>query len=495
MMMDAVTARPRSPRSPTGSGRSAIGLPDAGLVPCVDGAPRRYVNLDYAASTPVLAEVLAAVEAFLPWCSSVHRGSGFYSQVATAALEGAREAVAEFVGSREGDEVVFVRNTTEAINVLAAALPAGTRVLSSPIEHHANMLPWRRHEVDLLPFTDSPAELVAACDEMLDDARGRIELVAVTGASNVTGEVWPVAALAEVAHRHGAELLVDAAQLAPHRPIDMREAGIDYLALSGHKLYAPFGGGALVARPRRLRTAEPLLRGGGAIKFVTLSDVVWADLPDRFEAGSPNVPGAVALGAACDALLARGMEEVAAEERALTADMEAGLRPIPGLRRYRLWRDDACDRVGVLTFNLDGYRHSALAAILSAEYAIGVRSGCFCAHPLVTRLLGVADEEAAAIRAEAAAGSHRRMPGAVRASLGLGSRRGDVAALTEALVEIAACGPRWRYVYDDELDEHRPEPDPRSWPALPIRLSGGLEGPVPPDGRPARGQRPAALTA
>ena len=128
-------------------------------VPCVDGRARRYVSLDHAASTPVMADVWAAVEAFVPWYSSVHRGSGAKSQVSTAAFEEARDAVAAFVGARAEDEVVFVRNTTEAINVMAAAMPAGARILSSPVEHHANMLPWRRHDVRLLPFTSSAAEL------------------------------------------------------------------------------------------------------------------------------------------------------------------------------------------------------------------------------------------------------------------------------------------------------------------------------------------------
>ena len=157
------------------------------VVPCVDGPPRRYVNLDYAASTPVMAAVWDVVEAFVPWYSSVHRGSGVKSQVATAEFEGARDVVAEFVGARADDTVVFVRNTTEALNVLAAALPPGTRVLGSPVEHHANLLPWRRHDVRLLPFTRTPDELLEATERAL--RAERIDLVAVTGASNVTGGV------------------------------------------------------------------------------------------------------------------------------------------------------------------------------------------------------------------------------------------------------------------------------------------------------------------
>ena len=420
-------------------------------VDCVDGRRLPYANLDHAASTPVMAEVWDAVEAFAPWYSSVHRGSGFKSQLSTAEFEGARDDVARFVGARRGDDVVFVRNTTEAINLLAASLPAGTRVLSSPVEHHANMLPWRRHDVRLLPFTRSPGELLDETERAL--RADRIDLVAVTGASNVTGEVWPVAELAALAHRHGAELFVDAAQLAPHRPSDMARAGIDLLAFSGHKLYAPFGAGALVGR---MRDGEPLLAGGGAIRLVTLDDVIWADAPDRYEAGSPNVVGVVALAAACRALRELGMDAVAAHERSLAVRLWTGLATVPGLEQLTLWPRGTVDRVGVATFNLAGHRDPLLAAILSAEHAIGVRHGCFCAHPLMTELLRVPDAEARRLHADLRAGRHPRLPGAVRASLGLGATAGDVDRLLAALREIAAHGPRWRYEHVPEHDEYRP---------------------------------------
>jgi selenocysteine lyase/cysteine desulfurase len=404
-------------------------LGDDTQVPCVDGRHRRYVNLDYAASTPVMAEVWEAVGAFAPWYSSVHRGTGYKSQVATDAFEGARGDVARFVGARRSDHVVFVRNTTEAINVLAASLPQGTRVLSTPVEHHANMLPWRRHDLRMLPFTRSPAGLLDAAERAL--RAERIDLVAVTGASNVTGEVWPLAELAELAHRHGAKLFVDAAQLAPHRPIDMARTGIDALAFSGHKLYAPFGAGALVGR---LGAGEPLLHGGGAIRLVTLDDIVWADAPDRYEAGSPNVIGVVALAAACRALHAAGMDAVADHERRLAARLWSGLITVPGLRSLRLW-PAAADRVGVASFNVEGYRDTELAQRLSDHHAIAVRHGCFCAHPLMARLLDVPDAVQTRLHAELAAGGSPELPGAVRASIGIGTTEEDLDLLVRALHE------------------------------------------------------------
>jgi selenocysteine lyase/cysteine desulfurase len=183
--------------------------------------------------------------------------------VSTAAFEDARDSVSRFVGAGDDQAVIFVRNTTEATNVLAAALPAGARVLSSPAEHHANMLAWRRHDIRSLPFTASADELCEACERELQAAWPRIDLLAVTAASNVTGEVWPLEALAEIAHRHGAAFFVDAAQLAPHRPLDMAATGIDFLALSGHKLYAPFGAGALVGTATACGWVSPCCTGAG----------------------------------------------------------------------------------------------------------------------------------------------------------------------------------------------------------------------------------------
>ena len=416
---------------------------------------RRYVNLDYAASTPALPEVWQAVEAFMPWYSSVHRGSGIKSQIATEAFESVRDLVAEFVGAPQGHDVIFVRNTTEAINVLAAALRAGTRVLSSPVEHHSNMLAWRSHDLQLLPFPESADALCEACARALGSAHPAIDLVAVTGASNVTGEVWPLGRLAEIAHRYGAQLFVDGAQLVPHRPVDMTAAGIDFLALSGHKLDAPFGAGALISPMGRIAGAVPLLRGGGAVKLVTLDDVVWADAPERYEAGSPNVIGVVALGAACRVLGALGMEAVAEHERTLADRLRSGLAVIPGLEQLAIWEGEEVDRVGVASFALHGYRHPLLAAILSAEHAIGVRHGCFCAHPLITRLLGIPEREVHRLRVQLAAGGTPPLPGAVRASLGLGTTEDDVDRLTGALGDIARAGPAMGYRHDAEHDEYR----------------------------------------
>jgi selenocysteine lyase/cysteine desulfurase len=262
---------------------------------------------------------------------------------------------------------------------------------------------------------------------------------------------------------------VDAAQLAPHAPIDMARDGIDYLALSGHKLYAPYGAGALIGERDWLSAGDPFLRGGGAVKLVTVDETLWAELPDRQEAGSPNVIGAVALGVACDTLASVGMDRVAAEEGELLAYARSTLGAIPEFEHYRVWPAEH-PRVGLLTFNMRGVPYDLLAAVLSAEYGIGIRHGCFCAHPLMMRLLRVDDAEAHRLIDETKAGHHERFPGAARMSLGLGSTRADVDLFADALRAIAADGPRWTYAIDGETDQYEPTPDPRPLPPLAARM-------------------------
>jgi selenocysteine lyase/cysteine desulfurase len=440
-------------------------------VPLVTGGERRYVNLDYAASAPCLAQVKEAVDELLPWYSSVHRGAGYKSQLATAAYEGARDAVRSFLGARESDAVVFTRNTTDAVNMLAAALPAGTQVLVFASEHHANLLPWRRGDVTCLPVPSSPAEALELLERALAGrAAGPAPLVSVTGASNVTGEIWPYPDIARLAHRYGARLLLDAAQLAPHRRIDMAASGVDYLTLSGHKLYAPFGAGALVGRPDWLAAAPPFLAGGGAVRYVSADDVIWAGLPDRQEAGSPNVVGAVALGVACRTLQAGDMELIASEEAELADRGRAALAAVPGVQLYQLWAAEH-PRIGVLPFTLASLPYARLAAVLSAEYGIGVRHGCFCAHPLMITLLGIDAQRDAGLREGLRRGELTVLPGAVRASMGLGTTAEDLTELVDAVTEIAATGPGWTYRSSLDGTDCWPDPDPRPCPDLPFDLA------------------------
>jgi selenocysteine lyase/cysteine desulfurase len=400
------------------------------------------LNLDYAATTPALRVAIDAVTAFLPDYGSVHRGGGRRSTLSTEAYESARESVASFVASPAGSSVIFVRNTTEAANLLSAALRSGSRVLCSPFEHHANLLPWRSHDVRYLPFTRSEADFLEVVETSLRqalDAGRPIDLLAVTGASNVSGEVTPIAALARLAHDHGARIFVDAAQLAPHRPIDVGALDVDFLAFSGHKLYAPFGTGALIARDEALRDGLPLLHGGGAVRLVSLDDVAWGDVPHRYEAGTPNTVGAIALGAACRALRTFGMERLSAIETAIAEPLWEGLRSVPGVSLLQMW-EDARDRVGVATFAIEGIEPQEVARGLASDWGIAVRSGAFCAHPLVAYLLGVSAEHTRRLFDALAGGGEVRVPGAVRASIGLGVTRNDIDVFLDAVHTLAAGG-------------------------------------------------------
>jgi selenocysteine lyase/cysteine desulfurase len=426
-------------------------------VPLVDGARRRYGNLDNAASTPALREVRDAVDAFLGWYSSVHRGAGYKSRISTEAYEAARNTVRRFVGGNERDHlVIFGKNATEAINKLAYRLPLRSDdvVLVSLLEHHSNDLPWRaRARVEHVRADEAGRLDEAHLEWLLGRHAGQVRLVAVTGGSNVTGHMPDIHSIAARAHAAGAEIVVDCAQLAPHRPVNMGPlsdpAHLDYVALSAHKIYAPFGTGALIGRRDTFERGAPEYRGGGTIDFVGLDDVAWAAAPDRDEAGTPNVVGAVALAAAVDALEALGMDAVARHETALTARALARLARIEGVRLYgETDPARARERLGVLPFTVTGMPHGLVAAILSAEYGIGVRNGCFCAHPYLVHLRGLDAGEVARIRAGIAAGDRRDVPGMVRASFGLCNRIDEIDALATALERISAGAHRGGYIQD-----------------------------------------------
>ncbi|MGR6322413.1 aminotransferase class V-fold PLP-dependent enzyme [Micromonospora soli] len=417
-----VTLVPSLPVLPAPTGPDPLG---------VLGVPGQ-INLDHAASAPCARAAADAVAELLPWYASVHRGAGALSRRCTLAYERARQTVGDFLGARPGDHVIFTRNTTDAINLLARALPAGTTVVTFAGEHHANLLPWPRGSVRL-PVPDSPGAAVRALDaalaELSRDARpGLPVLVAVTGASNVTGERWPVAELARVARRHGARILVDAAQLAPHAPVDLAALDVDYLALSGHKLYAPFGAGVLVGRGDWLDAAPPYLAGGGATSHVGAAthEVRWATGPARHEAGTPNLLGAVALAAVCAALADADRDALHAREQALLARLRDGIAALPHVVELRTF-GPAAPRVGIVSFVVAGWDSADVAARLAAEHRIGVRDGLFCAHPLARRLLS---------EAAARSGRDDLPPTALRASLGLGTTRFDVDALLTALAAL-----------------------------------------------------------
>ena len=436
------------------------------VVPCVDGTERRYVGLDAAASTAPLPAVAEAVEAFLPWYSSVHRGAGYKSQRATQDYELARLAALRFCGRDvDGDDVaVLCRNTTEAINHIAyrLRLDPDDVVLTTVVEHHANLLPWGR--VARRRYVECGRDGTFGLDDVVAQLRTtpRPKLLAITGASNVTGWLPPLDGIVEAAHAEGVPVLVDAAQLAPHRPLP---ATADYVAWSGHKMYAPFGASAFVGPRAAFADGDPFLAGGGAVDLVDLAEGVWTDPPEREEAGSPNVVGAVALHAAIDELGRIGWDAIAEHEHRLARRLRDGLAAVDGVRLLGPGRD--VPTLALATFVVEDVPHALVAARLSAEHAIGVRHGCFCAHPYLLRLLDLSPTEIDSYRADVLRGDRRRIPGAVRASAGLDTTEDDVDALCDAVARIASgdASPV-EYEQDPHTGDWHPVGDLPGWSGL-----------------------------
>lgn len=440
-------------------------------VPVAGGATAPYVNLDNAASTPPLRAVRDAVHRMADIYSSVHRGTGYKSLLSTSLYEEARRTVAAFLGVDEATQsVVFVKTTTEATNLVAGVLArrGGGCVVTTAMEHHANLLPWRhRLETVVVGVDDSGRIDLAQMERVLAERSGEVALVAVCGASNVTGVVTPIHDIAAMAHRGGARIFVDAAQLAPHHRIDMRPASdpthIDFLALSAHKLYAPYGSGVLVG-PDDFFTGPPGLMGGGAVDVVTPTETVWSAMPDREEAGSPNVIGAVALAVAVDEVRRIGFEAVEEHELSLARWVVDGLRDLPGVRCLGpSWDDSAVDRLGLVSLEIEGFHNGLVAAALSWEWGIGVRHGCFCAHPYLMSLLGLSPERVDALRDEVVAGRRSELPGAVRVSFAPYNTAAEADLVVSAIRSIATAGPREEY----RRDAHGEFLPAGGWPPLP----------------------------
>jgi cysteine desulfurase/selenocysteine lyase len=443
-------------------------------VPILGGGTVVGINFDNAASTPPLKRVRDAVNGFSDVYSSVHRGTGYKSRLATEAYEQARELVANFLGVDDRSQVViFVKGTTDALNRIAAeqARLDGRQVLVTEMEHHADLLPWRHRSGHVMVGLTEDGHLdLDAIEHALRANEGRIGLVAVCGASNVTGFVTTIHEVAELAHKHRARISVDAAQLAPHHRIDVRPASdpghLDFVSLSGHKMYAPYGAGVLVA-PRDFFEGAPEVMGGGAISIVTWDDTVWADLPDREEAGSPNVIGAVALGVAIQTLVELGFDEMLEYETDLGGHLLAALDRVPGVAVLGgLESPPGSERLGLASFVVDGMHHGLVAAALSHEWGIAVRHGCFCANPYVFHLLHMNKEEVQGVESEVTSGHRKALPGAVRASLAPYNTEAEVDRFIDAVTNVAR--GRLKATYEQAPDgTYAPA---GGWPRIPSPL-------------------------
>ncbi|MFF4253104.1 cysteine desulfurase [Streptomyces sp. NPDC001663] len=351
----------------------------------------RLVYLDSGATTQKPLQVLDAERDFyLTHNAAVHRGAHQLAGEATEAYENARHTIARFVGARD-DEVVFTKNTTEGINLVAYALGnagrigPGDRIVVTEMEHHANLVPWQQlaertgATLDWFGLTDEGRLDLTRIDELLDE---RTKVLAVTHQSNVLGTINPVRELADRAHEFGTLVVVDGAQSVPHRPVDVRELGADFLAFSGHKMLGPNGIGVLWGRRELLAELPPFLTGGSMIEIVEMDRTTFLPPPQRFEAGVPMTSQAVALAAAVDYLEALGMAEVAAHEDQLTTRALALLQEIPGVRV--IGPHDLTARGSAVSFTVDDIHPHDVGQILD-DRGIAVRVGHHCARPIVKR--------------------------------------------------------------------------------------------------------------
>lgn len=383
----------------------------------IDG--RRLVYLDSAATALKPRAVIDAVRHHYERdTANIHRAVHTLARRATEAYEAARARVAAFLGAASPAELVFVRNATEAINLVAQAwarpaLRPGDEILITELEHHSNIVPWQ------LVCEQTGARLVVARIEDDGDVAaarvtaaitGRTRVVALAHVSNVLGTVLPVAAIARAAHDAGAVVVVDGAQAAPHLRVDVAALGCDFYAVSGHKLYGPTGIGALWGREALLDAMPPYQGGGEMIKAVTFERTEYNDVPYKFEAGTPNIAGAIGLGAAVDYVAAVGLAAIAAHERRVGGYARDALRAVPGLRLL----GDAPDKLGVFAFTLDGAHPHDVGTIVDTE-GVAIRTGHHCAQPLLDRF-GV--------------------PATARASLGMYNDTDDIDALVAALHRV-----------------------------------------------------------
>ncbi len=412
-----------------------------------------YVHFDNAASTPALQPVVEQMIDHLGWYSGVHRGTGHKSWWSSHAYDESHQIIGRFVGADlDRDTVIFTKNTTEAINKLAYRFPwrPDDQVISTEMEHHSNDLPWRfRTRVQYVPVDENGHLQMAALEQMLRSAYPHTRLLTVCGASNVTGHINDIHYLAALAHEYGASILVDGAQLVPHVPVDMKAhhdpGHIDFLTFSGHKIYAPFGCGALIGPREFFQQGDPDHTGGGTVSLVNQEQILWADLPDREEAGSPNVIGAIALADTLRYLQILGMKRMTAYEDDLTGYALDALASVSGLTIY-----GSRPRVGVISFNLAAIPHSQLGSILCHEGGFGLRSGCFCAQAYVRKLLGINFNWSLPDWSRI---TPAHWPGMVRISLAAYNTRQEIDSLVRLLQQIAQNPGYYKRMYPFSSDQ------------------------------------------
>lgn len=413
-----------------------IGLDE--LVQLSDGSQAVAINFDNGATTPSLVSALDAIRDQLPMYGSIGRGKGQKQSHSTEVFNATRTKMLDFVSAPASEySAIWCGTATDGLNKIAGALVSNASevVLTTRMEHHANDLPWRARGTVVYADVDEKGRLrIEDVERLLADHT--VKVVSVQAASNVTGYVNDVHVIAKLAHAAGAIMVVDGAQIGAHRAFSMKGAteaeDIDFFVCSAHKMYAPFGSGAIVAKTALLDEALPAYRGGGMVDIVADSEVTWLSSPDRWEAGSPNYFGVVGFGAALDTFASVGFDAIAEHEQRMLRKTLDGLAELPRVAVYGDTQEIS-DKVGVIVFDVEGIKAADVAKQLADEYGIAVRQGEFCAHPYCHRLLGISDEEIVAGMKTPGF----EPPAMVRISFGMYNDEGEVDAFLAAMEAIA----------------------------------------------------------
>lgn len=413
------------------------------LVPLDNGQMVPAINLDNAATTPPFKAVADKIWEELLYYGSIGRGRGQKSEHSSAVYTAGRDMVKRFVGADSEKYTVFYVNcTTDGMNKLASALieSPDDLILTTRMEHHANDLPWRERANTIHAEVDENGRLrMEEFEKILEAHHGLIKYVSVTAASNVTGYVNDVHAIAKTAHKHGAKIIVDGAQIVAHRKFSMLgntpEEDIDFFLFSAHKMYSPFGGGAVVGLSDVLGHHIPIFYGGGMVQVVRDESVIYTGPPDLYEAGSPNYPGVVGMLKAIEILSQIGFEYIEAHEQRLLKRVLQELKKIPDVILYGD-NEQIADRVGILVFNIEDVENEIVAEMLSGRRGIAVRHAAFCAHPYVSRLAG--EPPRASEEAEISCSPPYGM---VRVSFGIYNTEEDADALLDLIRELVKHKP------------------------------------------------------
>ena len=387
----------------------------------VDGKGRLIpINFDNAATTPPFKRVMKKVLETSEYYGSIARGDGKKSQYCSDLYESSRKYILEYFNAPEDIyTAIFVGNTTDGLNKLSNILIESKEdiVITTRMEHHSNDLPWR-NKCDLKHVeVDKDGRInVEDIEELLDKYQERVKYVTVTGASNVTGYINDIRKIAKLAHRYGAKIIVDGAQLIPHKKISMIQdditENIDFLVFSGHKIYAPFGSGVIIGLRKTFNEKEPASSGGGTVQIVLDNHQLWLDTPEKNEAGTPNLFGAISIAEALKEMDKIGFQVIENNEKDLLSYL---IKELKQFEKVTLYADNENidDRLGILVFNIDGMTYEEVGGALADTRGIGVREGGFCAHPYTRRILGIKDDELQRYMSEVGT------PGLVRVSLGV----------------------------------------------------------------------------